>query len=130
MLDPKTQQHLDTAERNQALAYTLLQSAASMQPSPLEWAAVVAFYSAVHFVNAFCWETHTFEPGSHRGRRIEVGRHFPRAVAASYRSLNDAGWDVRYMPLYTIAPADVSELLDLRLAAVRSAVLLGLGLPT
>ena len=51
---PETIQHLETAARNRDLARALIGYGPGMElhSPPFEWVAVVAFYAAVHYVNA------------------------------------------------------------------------------
>jgi hypothetical protein len=53
-MEQKTREHLETAARNRDLAHALIdpESSIIVQPPPLDWAVVVAFYAAVHYVNA------------------------------------------------------------------------------
>jgi hypothetical protein len=71
-VEQRTGEHLETAERNRDLARLLLapSMAASLsthgfrQP-PYEWVAVIVFYAAVHYVNAYLWERLRLEPNDH-----------------------------------------------------------------
>ena len=129
-MDLRTQQHLERADRNRNLAYQFLKpvTAGDLSPPPFEWVAVIGFYSAVHLVNAYCWETHRLDPGNHTNRSSEVTGHFGRAVATSYRLLSDRGWQARYAPSYQLDGADAQELLQIDLEAVRDTVLKALGI--
>ena len=66
-MDQRTREHLDLAERDHKLAQDLLGLAASgtLRPPPYEWIAVVAFYAALHYVNAYLWEIQQRETNSH-----------------------------------------------------------------
>jgi hypothetical protein len=70
----RTREYLDLAERNEKLAKDLLGLAASgaLQPPPYEWIAVIAFYSALHYANAYFWEIHQKETNSHPQRNAWV----------------------------------------------------------
>jgi hypothetical protein len=52
-----TDRHIQTAERNREIALAhLITQAHSVQPPAFEWATVIAFYAAVHFINGYLWE--------------------------------------------------------------------------
>src|SRR5581483_200027 len=94
-LKPATQAHLEQAERHRAVAAALQDpgQVSGLQPPPLEWAAVAAFYAAVHYVNAFVFERLGQSPRDHRVRRGLVVRAAElRAVAGAYDTLFDLGW--------------------------------------
>ena len=98
-MEQRTREHLDTAERNRELAQALLTSGASLGVSapPAEWAAVIAFYAAVHFVNAYLWERYRIEPRDH-GERSHYVRTDPiltRCMPA-YNRLRDESHRSRY----------------------------------
>ncbi len=64
-MEQKTADCLWTAERNSDLATELL--ATHMQTPPFDWAVVIAFYAAVHYVNAYLWERdNRYDPGNTR----------------------------------------------------------------
>ena len=69
-MNARTLEHLQRAERNQQLAglYLAHAATATIQPPPYEWVAVMAFYSAVHYVNAALWEIKGIDPGGHQNR--------------------------------------------------------------
>ena len=66
-MQQKTRDHLATAERNRIVAGLVIGESDVQQVSN-EWAVVVAFYAAVHLVNAFLWERQSFEPLNHEER--------------------------------------------------------------
>ena len=83
---------------------------------------MIGFYSGVHLVAGYCWETHTFELRSHREVRQEVRRHFSAAIRASCKRLADIARQARYLPDYRISVPDARDLLDNDLGALRQAV--------
>ena len=102
-MEPRTDAYLATAERNRQLAQALTQpSAASLvHPLPLEWAVVVAFYAAVHYVNAYLWEWRHYEPRNHNDRENAISRAVAlRAAATAYRRLRSLAHYARYTPLF------------------------------
>ena len=46
-MDPTTREHLETAARNRDIAHALINPTllVDIQPPPLDWAVVVAFYT-------------------------------------------------------------------------------------
>ena len=82
--------------------------------------AVIGFYSAVHLVNAFCWETHQLNPDDqgHPRRSAEVRMHFGREVASSYSRLSSLGWQARYNPGFHLSGSFAQDLLFVDLEAV------------
>lgn len=130
-MEPRTQQHLARAERNRAIAHELLKpsSLVGIQPPPWEWVAVVAFYSAVHYVNAYFWEKLRWDPGGHDARAQQVARSADlRRAAPAYDRLADKGFHARHTPTFRVTDADAQNLVGTDLEAVRHAVLNGLGI--
>lgn len=121
-MEPRTVAHLLTAERNRVVAERLLGSNEGGPPSA-EWATVVAFYSAVHLVNAYLWERFRIEPHNHQERSRFVAmtsdmRHF----YGSYRRLRSLAFQARYEPEFRVSADTAGDLLYSDLAAVGSAV--------
>lgn len=63
----RTELHLATASQNRDFAAILVNTYDDAPPS-LNWAAVAAFYAAVHYVNAYLWEIARVEPSNHLER--------------------------------------------------------------
>ena len=120
-----TQEHLDTAERNRDLARALLNPtvAPGLATLPYEWVAVIAFYAAVHFVNAYLWERYRVAPRNHTERGNYV-RHDPvlRRCANAYGRLLDTGYKARYLRRYRVAASWADQLVNVDLADVEAAV--------
>ena len=132
-LDPTTLEHLLAAEENRELCLSLLDGAASrVRPRRWEWTGVVAFYSAVHYVNAYLWEARRFSPNNHQERsdafHVEAAL---RQARSGYWYLRDFAYEVRYRPRVSATEAIARDLVDIDLRAVEAAVLraLGLGIP-
>lgn len=70
-MDRKTRDHLRVAQRNRDLARALL-SRNRLAPEPWEWVAVIHFYAAVRYVNAYLWERYHVEPANHQQRTYGV----------------------------------------------------------
>jgi hypothetical protein len=114
--------HLLQGNYNKDLAHKLIASGCAISPLPLEWAAVVAFYSAVHYVNAAL-----------RKKKITVHNHTERAnwiarltelrpAGAPYQSLYTLGWNARYVAGFKISPGDIRHALNVDLAEVEAIV--------
>lgn len=105
-MEAQTEAHLRLAAANANLAATL---AASPEDTHAHvWAAIVAFYAAVHQVNAYLWERRRYEPQNHKERTDAVRfTNILKRAAFSYRSLSTIAYSVRYDPLYT-APSTLS----------------------
>jgi hypothetical protein len=120
-MDQRTHNHLANARRNESFATFLLRSylnSRGQQPPPdqpveLLWCVVVAFYSAVHYVNAYLWEKYHFSPPNHAAReqRIYADPTLAR-IAVSYDTLKDWGMQARYDPVAQITDADAQHAID------------------
>ncbi|HYI15020.1 MAG TPA: hypothetical protein VEX37_06495 [Thermomicrobiales bacterium] len=96
------------AARRHLTAATFLRSLADDEPTVREWVGVIAFYSAVHFINAYLWERQQIEPANHaeRSRFVLFVREF-RPIQDAYRSLRDIAYACRYSPQYRLTLDDV-----------------------
>lgn len=114
-MEQKTADCLWTAERNRDLATELVST--HMQTPPFDWVVVIAFYAAVHYVNAYLWERdNRYDPGNHKNRGAKA-RTLPdlRRINRQYRRLNGLAYDVRYVETYRLNRAAAqSALNDLR----------------
>ena len=130
-MDPKTINHLRIAERNRDLARALLDPAlGSLRPTPWEWVAVIAFYAAVHMVNAYLWQTRQYEPTNHGERWTAVRFTLPISrCSRSYRALQDAGYFARYDEMFAVSEQEARELLEVHLRRVEATVMQALGQP-
>jgi hypothetical protein len=130
-MELRTRQHLERAERNRAIANALLSFPQSMglDPPPLEWAVVVAFYAAVHFVNAFLWEHRRWKPPDHNASSSAVNRDAQlRSASPSYERLRSHAYQARYLQQYHVTATDAGGLVHNDLESVRRVVLRGLGM--
>jgi hypothetical protein len=130
-VDPKTVNHLRISARNRDLALALLDpSLANLRPSPWEWVSVIAFYAAVHAVNAYLWETRRFAPGDHSARTNEVRYNLPiSGCRANYLALNRAGHGARYNEQFSLTDQQARVLLDIHFRRVEATVMRALGEP-
>jgi hypothetical protein len=128
---PGAIEHIETAFRNRDLSRLLLQQGAQLglQPPPFEWVTVVAFYAAVHYVNAFLWEQLGIMPSSHTERTGYVASVSPlTSCRIEYRQLNHHGWSARYAPGFRVQEQQARALLDGNLAHVEGIVCASLGI--
>ena len=129
MVDAQARVHLDRGERNRDLARALFHTPLTVRigPPPYEWVTVIAFYAAVHFVNAYFWERRGQDPGGH-GRRARwvAGEPELSSVHPSYAHLSDLAWQARYVPTFRLSRADALDVLNIDLAAVEAAVMVAL----
>ena len=133
-MNDETIDHLRIVDSNRELALALLHpGAGDIRPRRWEWTGVVAFYSAVHYVNAYLWERRQVAPSSHADRRrlfysdsflVPVGRH--------YQLLQAYGYQARYEVDFVASEAEARGIVGIDLRAVEAAVLraLGLAVPT
>jgi len=128
-VDQRTREHLDVAERNRDLARALLAPAisGSLQPSPYEWIAVIAFYAAVHYVSAYLWEKHSEEIEEHPRRAARVRTEgLLKRCSLQYGRLSNAGWNARYTRGFQLSRQDAGRLVNFDLANVESVVMAAL----
>ncbi len=97
-MEQRTRDHLRAANVHRNLARELL--SANLKTSPYDWVVVIAFYAAVHYVNAYLWEKdNRYQPTNHADRRRKVNTLAALQPAApSYRRLQSLGYDLRYDP--------------------------------
>ncbi len=125
-MQPRTGDYLRTADRNRDVAREL--AFAPFKTPPSDWAAVIAFYAALHFMHAYLFERENGrEPTSHKDRRNcmeTVAGLMP--AEDNYNDLYDLSVKVRYRSLYRINGATVQEALD-NMGEVERVVRKGLG---
>lgn len=130
-MEQRTSEHLAKADHHRDVAQALIGPLASQisQPPPLDWAVVAAFYAAVHYVNAYLWETRRFDPGTHPNRSAAV-RAEPalRPAAPAYLRLQDLGFQARYVADYQPDAQSIHDRIQSDLEAVRRVVRQALGL--
>ncbi|MGI8687437.1 MAG: HEPN domain-containing protein [Thermomicrobiales bacterium] len=112
-MDPRTEAHLRMADRNRDLASILV--AAELSAPPYSWAVVVAFYAAMHYVNAYLWEKIRIEPRNHDERSDWLAKIAAlKSVDGQYGRLRSLAFSARYDPFYQInRPTAESALLDI-----------------
>lgn len=130
-MEQKSEAHLQAARRNRDLARALLgPSLADLRPAPWEWVAVIAFYAAVHYVNAYVWEVARVESSSH-GERLARIRREPaiRHCRRRYLRLQEFGLLARYEPTFTLSEQEARDLVQDNLRNVEITVMTALNLP-
>jgi len=128
-VDPRTREHLDLAERNRNLAQELLGLAVSgtLRAPAYEWIAVIAFYSAVHYVDAYFWEILQRSTTSHPQRAAWVKQEKDlRACAGEFQRLWALGTDGRYTRGFVLLRSDAEYLVNIDLKAVETLVMAAL----
>jgi hypothetical protein len=125
-----TDRHIQTAERNCAVALAHLNTQAhAVTPPAHEWVAVMAFYAAVHYVNGYLWEIRRYAPPDHESRNLLVrGDPVLRSCREEYRRLLDAGFRARYVPGFRMLEQGARDLIEVDLEEVRRIVRGALGL--
>jgi hypothetical protein len=128
-VDQKTLDHLRVARRNRDLARALL-AQNSLAPDPWGWVAVIVFYAAVHYVNAYLWERYHVRPANHAERTYGV--HHDSAINAcvdEYDRLRDQGFVARYDERAGVPEHVARDLLQIDLRTVEATVMQALGQP-
>lgn len=116
-MEEQTEQHLAVARTNRRVAteyFTFATSQFATLPAPaIEWTVVIAFYSAVHYVNAYIWETLGREPANHGQRKAIVfaDRRLER-IAPTYADLQAQSMLIRYGRTFHLSPERIQEALD------------------
>jgi hypothetical protein len=129
-VNDETIDHLRAAEGNRQFALSLLAPMATQIPARCwEWVGVAAFYSAVHYVNAYLWEHHGVAPSNHSERRrwLAADRTMAR-VTDQYDLLQVYGFEARYEPTFAASEHMAKDAVDIDLRAIEAAVLRALGL--
>lgn len=132
-MKPETLPKIETAghHRDSARALLAVVPQLGLPHPPYEWVAVMAFYAAVHYLNAYIWE----QEGKnlyHPDRKKYVNAHQPLAgIRAEYAQLADEGWKARYTPGYRLQRQAAEDLVTHDIAAIEATVckLLGISPP-
>jgi hypothetical protein len=85
--------HLLKAERNKRFIFEYLVSILDKCP---DWASIVAFYSALHFMEAFLKKQYGTDFEHHEERHLFMSQNIPRAIFSAYYRLYDLGFTSRY----------------------------------
>src|SRR3954468_8438875 len=98
-MERRTEAHLARADHHRDVALALLTPTASSLTGspPSDWAVVAAVYAAVHYVNAYLWETQRYEPRDHQARSAAVGRTRQlRPATSSFETSKTLAYQARY----------------------------------
>lgn len=118
----RTELHLATARHNRDFAVTLVNTYDDAPPS-LNWTTVVAFYAAVHYVNAYRWDIVRVEPSSHSVRAKLINtRPTLDPLIPGHRRLQGYSINARYSPGFQMQSADVRRLINADLVTVAQVV--------
>src|SRR5687768_16198595 len=124
-MQARSSDFLATANEHRAIAQAVL--AAELRPRAYQWVAVIAFYAAVHYVNAYLWEKRQIEPRDHTERLLLVSMSADlRAANQAYDRLQNVAYRARYVPRFRLAHQEAARLVAQDLADVRQAVLVAL----
>lgn len=139
---PGCEDHLEQAIHNQKLAEKLLRTLTSQKPKTIEykdWAITIAFYSAVHLVEAYLDKTkglHTDEEASkeemtaHSYRVHFVGKEFNKQIYTAFKTLFNYSLTMRYLQKSDrvvtrgrwLADIDVTNLVTIELRYLRNEI--------
>ena len=89
-------EYLSQADHNAQVAGLLSDASNGRAPRSLQWAVVCAFYSGVHYVNAYLERTHISLPANHGERQQKISEHMSRNVSAAFKELQTWGYNARY----------------------------------
>jgi hypothetical protein len=118
----ETDEYLATAERNRQFAEAALVDL-ELLPALRQWAAVAAFYSAVHYINAYLYEQRRFEPRNHSDRSTAIARSPElNVLVRDFQRLNDAGYRARYVPMHALPDARLRRLVEVHLRRIGDGV--------
>ena len=122
MTKERTLSHLAKARANRTYAVEILNDEDSTQAA-LNWAGVAAFYAAVHYVNAYLWETARLEPVNHLDRQNIISNWPVLApLSQAFRTLFTYSIDIRYSPQFQIRRADLRRMIERDLVRIAQAV--------
>lgn len=105
--------HLLKAERNKGFLFEYLMAILDKCP---DWASIVAFYSALHFIEAFLKRKYGIDFERHEERHTFLSQNIPRRIFSAYYRLYDLGFTSRYKSTKdapTIEEADSAIRFDL-----------------
>jgi len=111
---------LEKANRNKNFA---LKELAGLSQSYPDWVTVVAFYSALHFVDAYLLAHHGIQREHHEEREREVAIHM-RDIYVVYKELYEMAFRSRYHALKdNPTPKDAENVLECDLPEVEEYVM-------
>jgi hypothetical protein len=98
VLDPIVEKHADAGARNLTIARDLLvHTPNGLNDPPFEWVVILAFYSAVRYVNAYLYSKNRTPPGSHSERERQIYYDsYLNSIFSDYTTLRDWSENARY----------------------------------
>ena len=112
---PSRENHLVAARANETLAMAMIETHQAHA-----WAIVLAFYAALHWVDALLASA-SIHPESHSRRNLFVARTQLRTVIEPYQALRDFSQDARY-ELVPFSESKARALIAGELADIKSHV--------
>jgi len=111
---PQTEKHLAAGDRNRLLAgYALSNGKNWIDPPPHEWVITLAFYAALHYVDAYLVEHGGGSPNDHAGRNFAVNTVAAFAnIASAYGQLYGRSITARYDPMHPFSSGAVQSVLN------------------
>ena len=85
--------HILKAEQNKKFLSEYLMGILEKCP---DWVSVVAFYSALHFLEAFLKKNHGLDFERHEDRHTFMSDIVPKKIFSAYYRLYDLGFSARY----------------------------------
>lgn len=121
-MEERTRVHLQTASANREYALKILLDD-DATTTERNWAAVAAFYAAMHAVNAYLWEVARLEPSNHQDRR-EIITRWPviQPLRASYNALFEFSIRARHEPSFAAKRSSLSTAIHRHLARVMATI--------
>lgn len=114
--------HLAQAEANKVLARKMISPNCGIDPLPLEWAAVVASYSAIHYVNAALLSKGVVV-SDHKTRQGAMAKIKELSPAIqSYGTAFNYGFRARYTPGWRLTLPVIRGVLDVDIQEVEAIV--------
>jgi len=123
-----TSLHLARADADHAFAVHLSDALHRGDPIPAAWVIVVAYYCAVHCVNAYLWEIYDFAPSDHESRTRALHSSADlTTISVAYDALGVRAYHARYEPTFSAPPTLVERSVQ-QAGEIRAAVRGYLGL--
>ncbi|MCK4478371.1 hypothetical protein KAU88_07585 [Candidatus Bathyarchaeota archaeon] len=88
--------HLLKADRNKTFLHKFLMGIIDKCP---DWVSIVAFYCALHFIEAFLKKNHGLDFKHHEERHTFLSHSVPKRIFSAYYRLYDYAFNSRYKAL-------------------------------
>ena len=93
---PLCSDHIEQAEHNKSFAEQLIETKPMLYK---DWAVIGAFYSAVHFIEAYRANKNGDHSDGHLNRNLFVIQEFPKKISKAYMKLSRLSRILRYLEL-------------------------------